>query len=212
MGNKLSESLSSRSVSCANEIDSLKSLSTIENVSPVPKTPAEKLERLKTIRPFVLDNSLRETSVAQVRGHTFENKEEIFNAVRSAGLTEVIVASFGDLKRVDDVWLEQKKAEGKIENTFWAFSELWETFDENKVPRMCDPQGLRKTKLYGIHNIIFEISFGDQNVDWLKLEASARGLCEFVRLSFHTVIYILIVFCFCFLLPPVDLTTGKENG
>ena len=36
---------------------------------------------LKNLDLFVLDNSLRETTVGQLRGHTIENKWQIYNEV-----------------------------------------------------------------------------------------------------------------------------------
>ena len=42
-------------------------------------TPKQKV--LKNLDLFVLDNSLRETTVGQLRGHTIENKWQIYNEV-----------------------------------------------------------------------------------------------------------------------------------
>ena len=42
-------------------------------------TPKQKA--LKNLDLFVLDNSLRETTVGQLRGHTIENKWQIYNEV-----------------------------------------------------------------------------------------------------------------------------------
>ena len=41
----------------------------------------EKLKPLKEMELFVLDNSLRESTVAQLRGHTIENKWKIYEEV-----------------------------------------------------------------------------------------------------------------------------------
>ena len=41
----------------------------------------EKREKLKHSELFVLDNSLRETTVGQLRGHTLENKWKIYEEV-----------------------------------------------------------------------------------------------------------------------------------
>ena len=41
----------------------------------------EKLKILKESELFVLDNSLRESTVGQLRGHTIENKWKIYNEV-----------------------------------------------------------------------------------------------------------------------------------
>ena len=45
------------------------------------KTVEQKREILKNLDLFVLDNSLRETTVGQIFGHTLENKWEIYNEV-----------------------------------------------------------------------------------------------------------------------------------
>ena len=44
----------------------------------------KKTKVLKQIDLFVLDNSLRESTVGQLRGHTIENKWKIYNEVRVA--------------------------------------------------------------------------------------------------------------------------------
>ena len=41
----------------------------------------EKLKPLTEMKLFVLDNSLRESTVAQLRGHTLENKWKIYEEV-----------------------------------------------------------------------------------------------------------------------------------
>ena len=41
-----------------------------------------KREVLKNMELFVLDNSLRESTVGQLRGHTIENKWKIYEQVR----------------------------------------------------------------------------------------------------------------------------------
>ena len=41
----------------------------------------EKREGLESMEVFVLDNSLRESTVGQLRGHTIENKWKIYNQV-----------------------------------------------------------------------------------------------------------------------------------
>ena len=42
----------------------------------------EKRKVLKELDLFVLDNSMRETTIGQLRGHTLENKWEIYDEVR----------------------------------------------------------------------------------------------------------------------------------
>ena len=46
----------------------------------------EKLKQLKELDLFVLDNSLRESTVGQLRGHTIENKWKIYNEVSQSNV------------------------------------------------------------------------------------------------------------------------------
>ena len=43
----------------------------------------DRRKTLKDLDLFVLDNSLRETTVGQLRGHTLENKRKIYDQVVS---------------------------------------------------------------------------------------------------------------------------------
>ena len=65
-------------------------------------TTEEKLTNLRELDAFVLDNSLRETTVASVYGHTIEGKYKILEAVRRAGMKHLIVGAFGPTRRVDE--------------------------------------------------------------------------------------------------------------
>ena len=54
-------------------------------ISGMQKELADQAERRKALRQrelFVLDNSLRESTVGQLRGHTIENKWKIYEEVR----------------------------------------------------------------------------------------------------------------------------------
>ena len=102
-----------------------------------------KVERLKSMNLFVLDNSLRETSVCQIRGHSLEDKDAILAALDDTGINDVIVASFCDMKAVDDVWLDGLRKNGKIQSRFYAFSEMWQDV-VNGAPLTDLPTGLKR--------------------------------------------------------------------
>jgi len=53
-----------------------------------------KRARLKDLDLIVLDNSIRESTVGQLRGHTLENKWKIYNEVQKCGFKFIIVAAF----------------------------------------------------------------------------------------------------------------------
>lgn len=136
------------------------SLSSSENIDS-----KEKIDRLKNLRPFVLDNSIRESTVAQVRGHIKSDKYAIFNAVKATGIKSCIVATFGGLPSVEDQWLEEMRDDGVMDSNkydLYAFSEIYDssviTFkgDLNELRKV--PIGLRKSKIYKVKNIIIEIN------------------------------------------------------
>ena len=65
----------------------------------------KKRARLKDLDLIVLDNSLRESTVGQLRGHTLENKRRIYDEVRKCGFQFKIVAAYSHMTRVDDYWV-----------------------------------------------------------------------------------------------------------
>merc|ERR1712180_67323 len=67
----------------------------------------ERTERLKNLDLFVLDNSLRETTVGQLRGHTLENKRTIFEQVKMVGFENIIVESFNHMNRLGEPFIKE---------------------------------------------------------------------------------------------------------
>lgn len=136
-----------------------------KKVERIKLDPASKLNRLKTMEIFVLDNSLRETNVVQIRGHVLEDKEKIFFAVLDSGLKNLIVASFGDTLRVEDQFLRKLKMNGLIGKDMYAFCELEMKAPEidvktgEKTPSLYIPLGLKKILMFGIPNVIIEMDF-----------------------------------------------------
>ena len=84
----------------------------------------EKYKRLRDLDLFVLDNSIRESTVGQTRGHTIEEKWKIYEEVKKCGYRNVIVASFSHMTRVDDVFCRQLVERGEDLSNMFAFSEV----------------------------------------------------------------------------------------
>ena len=85
----------------------------------------EKYKRLKELDVFVLDNSIRESTVGQTRGHTIEEKWKIYEEVKKCGFKNIIVASFSHMRRVDDVFCRQLSERGEDLSKVFAFSEVF---------------------------------------------------------------------------------------
>lgn len=126
----------------------------------------KKYNVLKDLDIFVLDNSIRESTVGQLRGHTIENKWKIYNEVKKLGFKNTIVASFAHMTRVDDVFIQQLCDRGEDRSGLFAFSEITEGIT-NKVPDTTSvPVGLLKMEKVGLYNIIFELDLGDGVYDF----------------------------------------------
>jgi len=137
----------------------------------------EKRAKLRNMKVLVLDNSLRESTVAQPAGHTLDNKFEILKQIKLCGFDNVIVAVFGGIseadRRVDDAFCEklQDNFNNACMTSAWtySFSELSDSvsvvdgqmklaYGEENVPG-----AMQKMKQYGISSAIIEI-----DVDYTK--------------------------------------------
>ena len=129
----------------------------------------------KTLREldcFVLDNSLRESTVGALRGHTLENKWKIYDEVKRCGFKHIIVAAFSHMTRVDDVFIQQLVERGEDVSTLYSFSEGWEGVSKEGIPKMDKlPVALEKMKLLKLRNPIIEIDLKDSRIDWKKFTA-----------------------------------------
>ena len=109
------------------------------------------------MKPFVLDNSLRETSVAQVRGHTIEDKEAILEAIMRTGMEDILVGAFSDLGNVDEEWLTILKERGDIRPNFTVFSNLYDLDPNGEAQLKKIPAGIDAAIKYGIRNVVIEV-------------------------------------------------------
>jgi len=56
---------------------------------------------LQDLDLFVLDNSIHESTVGQLRSHTLQNKLENFEQVKKGGIKDIIITSFSHMTIVD---------------------------------------------------------------------------------------------------------------
>ena len=136
----------------------------------------EKRKDLQELDLFVLDNSLRESTVGQVRGHSLDNKWAILEEVKKCGYDHIIVGAFSHMPRVDDSFVAQlvKKEPGMV-SKFFGFSEI----RESREDLMSIPVGLQKMIEYGIPNPIFEVDIasfidGDDCVERMSTTLERR--------------------------------------
>uniref|UniRef100_A0A1X7TDN2 EF-hand domain-containing protein n=1 Tax=Amphimedon queenslandica TaxID=400682 RepID=A0A1X7TDN2_AMPQE len=152
----------------------------------IEQVRVQKRERLRTMDFFCLDNSIRESTVGQLRSHTLQNKIDIYNHVKKCGIKDVIVASFANMKRVDDVFVKWLKDQGEDFTDFVSFSEVTEgvvngVYDSKKVP-----VGLRKNKRFGLLNNFFEFDLADSNCEW-GTKFTVDDMCQLLKLRIDQV-------------------------
>ncbi|CAG2220393.1 unnamed protein product [Mytilus edulis] len=139
----------------------------------------KKYEVLKDLDLFVLDNSIRESTVGQLRGHTIENKWKVYDEVKKCGFKHTIVASFNHSTRVDDVFIKQLIDKGEDRAGLWAFSEITEAIKKKVPDTESVPVGLRKMKEAGLYNVIFEIDLGDSTYDFDRF--TTKEMCALLK-------------------------------
>ena len=125
-----------------------------------------KRARLKDLDLIVLDNSIRESTVGQLRGHTLENKWKIYNEVQKCGFKFIIVAAFSHMTRVDDTFLRQLVARGEDISNLFAFTEVIEAVNDGIPDTKTTPVGLSKMKSLGLINPIIEIDLAIDSINW----------------------------------------------
>ena len=123
--------------------------------------------RLRELNCFVLDNSIRESTVGQIRGHTLENKLKIYEEVKKCGFKEIIVAWLDHTNRVDDHFVKLLIELGEDVCAMYCLVEYRECVFEG-VPDEVIPTGLIKMKELGLPNPILEIDLADSEVDYAK--------------------------------------------
>ena len=147
------------------------------NIEDVHK---KKRERLCDMDFFILDNSIRESTVGQLRGHTLQNKKEIFKQVKACGMHSIVVASFSHMTRVDDQFCQWLKDEGEDFDKFFSFSEVSEGLRDGVYDQDTVPVSLRKNRQYGLYNTFFEVDLGDPDCKW-DTEFTVNDMCRLIE-------------------------------
>ena len=139
---------------------------------------AAKRQCLRDLDCFVMDNSIRESTVGQLRGHTMENKWKIFNEVKKCGFKNFVVAAFSHATRVDDEFVQELVKSGEDVSTLYAFTDVSEGVKDGVHDTTTLPVALTKMRAFGLNNPIIEIDLHDQSVDWTRFKVA--NMCELV--------------------------------
>lgn len=147
------------------------------------------LRNLRECECFVLDNSLRETTVASIFGHTIQGKYRILEAIRKAGMKHIILGAFGPTRRVDEGFIMSlcDKKQLRDDEHYWAFSEFkdadapWfegaRSVEEASSAEDAPPYGLKLCAKLGIPNAVIELDL----IQLWSSPAGVQGLCIEMR-------------------------------
>ena len=145
----------------------------------ITKVKKEKRERLKNLDFFVLDNSIRESTVGQLRSHTLENKLAILEQVKKVGIKDIIVASFSHTTRVDDDFVQYLKDNNYDFTNFYSFSEITEGVKNGAYDTETVPVSLEKNRKYGLLNTFFEMDLANEDVEW-DSKFTCDDMCQLI--------------------------------
>ena len=139
----------------------------------------KKRDRLRELDFFILDNSIRESTVGQLRGHTLENKKAIFKQIKECRMHSIIVASFSHMTRVDDEFCQWLEDQGEDFSKLFSFSEVSEGIRDGVYDTETLPVSLRKNREYGLYNTFFEVDLADPNCEW-DTKFTVNDMCKLI--------------------------------
>ena len=140
----------------------------------------KKGQRLKNLDLFVLDNSIRESTVGQLRNHTLQNKIDILEQAQKVGIKDIIVAAFSHMTRVDDDFVKYLKDKEYDFSHYYSFSEVTEGVKNVIYDTETIPIALKKIHKYGIPNTIFEIDLANDDVEW-ETKFTIDDMCQLIH-------------------------------
>ncbi|KAL5271381.1 hypothetical protein ACHWQZ_G001877 [Mnemiopsis leidyi] len=139
----------------------------------------EKKDHLRELDLLVLDTSIRETTVGSIRGHTLDNKREIFKEIKKCGFKYYVIEAFNTETRVGDVFVKSLNDAGEDLSGAFAFSECWDVV-KNKIPQEEPiPVGMRKCLQFGVPNVIIEVDLCFYKVDYGRFDEGK--ICELLK-------------------------------
>ena len=140
---------------------------------------SSKLQVLRDLDFFILDNSIRESTVGQLRGHTLDNKWKIYDEVKRCGIKHIVVAAFSHMTRVDDHFIKELVERKEDMSTLYSFVEVTSGVSDGMPNRDAIPVAMTKMKELGLRNPIIEIDLADSSVDWKRF--STEDMCDLLR-------------------------------
>lgn len=150
----------------------------LENARAILAGTQSKLDKLRTIEPYLIDLSLRENPVGARVGQTLQNKLDILPKIREFGFRNILLGtldySMPDELEVDDDFMIYLRDHHIDMTGCFAFTALGIAQPDGRF--IPDPSQV-KMKAYGVPNTLHEIYLSKQGMQGLyDLETLLRSL------------------------------------
>ena len=123
-------------------------------------------ERLAALDLYILDTSIRETTVGQPLCHTLEDKIKIYKEVKKIGIQDMAIGSFSYHHQVEDDFVQYLKDTNEDFSNFFAFSDIANNIAGGIYDSSTIPIQLQKIQKYGIPNPFFDVDLASTKIDW----------------------------------------------
>ena len=141
----------------------------------------ERRERLEKLDFFVLDNSIRESAVGQLRGHILEDKIRIYHEVKKCGMTSaMLVASLTEEESVDGDFCQWLLDSGEDRRGMYAFAEISGSLKDGAYDTETVPISLQMNKKYKIANTFFEVELANKDCEW-RTKFTMADFCGLIK-------------------------------
>lgn len=153
-------------------------MSMVEGARAAMARAQDKLERIRTIQPFLIDLSLRETPAGGRVGQTLTDKINLLPLLREFGFKNILLGTLDyadpdELEVDDDFMAHLQKFDHEALRGGWAFTDLGKDGGNGFQPS----RSMQKLVTYQVPNTLVEIYLADlaegapysfeQLVDWL---------------------------------------------
>jgi hypothetical protein len=139
----------------------------------------DRLDKLKNLRPFLLDVSLRENAVGARIGQTLQDKIALFPRLRAFGFRNIVLGTLNyampDEPQVDDdfmVWLRDR---GVDRSGCYA---LLDAGALDAQGRFAPSLSMHKLRAYRVPNALLEICLSDEGMAGRHDPAAIAGILE----------------------------------
>ncbi|OAM51593.1 homocitrate synthase [Methylovorus sp. MM2] len=143
--------------------------SAVEDPYEILARAQEKIDKLRNIKPYLIDLSLRENPVGSRIGQTIADKRFILPRVRAFGFENILLGtldySMPDALEVDDDFMMELRDQGDKMKGCFAFTDIGLVETEGCLEVFTPSPSQVKLKNYKVPNTMHEIYLSDAGMD-----------------------------------------------